>query len=56
MKRKVGVGISVSLDLLEKIDQKRRDKTRSEFVVNLIKKALENKSACETVRDELFFK
>jgi metal-responsive CopG/Arc/MetJ family transcriptional regulator len=44
VKRKVGVGISISLDLLEKIDQKRLDKTRSEFVVRIIKKALEKES------------
>jgi len=39
--RKVPVGISIPLDLLEKIDRERRDKSRSEFVVQLIEKVLE---------------
>jgi len=41
MKRKVPVGISIPLDLLETIDQKRGNKSRSEFVLELIRKAFE---------------
>ena len=42
--RKVPVGIGIPLDLLEKIDRQRGDKSRSEFVVHLIEKALEKEA------------
>jgi len=42
--RKVPVGIGIPLDLLEKIDRERGDKSRSEFVVQLIEKALEKEA------------
>jgi metal-responsive CopG/Arc/MetJ family transcriptional regulator len=44
MKRKVPVGISIPLELLEKIDQERGKKNRSEFVLESIKKALERET------------
>jgi len=47
LNRKVPVGISIPLDLLERIDQGRGRRSRSEFVVQLIEmatvKRLENK-------------
>jgi len=41
--RKVPVGIGIPMDLLEKIDRERGGKSRSEFVVHLIEKALEKR-------------
>lgn len=42
--RKVPVGICIPMDLLEKIDRERGDKSRSEFVVQLIEKALKKEA------------
>lgn len=42
--RKLPVGIGIPLDLLEKIDRERGEKSRSEFVLELIKKGLGQES------------
>ncbi len=39
--RKLPIGIGIPTSLLEKIDELRGEKSRSEFVVELIEKALE---------------
>jgi len=42
--RKLPIGIGIPTSLLEKIDELRGEKSRSEFVVKLIEKALEEGS------------
>jgi len=43
--RKLPIGIAIPSDLLDEIDAERGPKSRSEYVVELIKKAL-RKGAC----------
>ena len=45
IKRKVPVGIGIPLDLLEKIDAERGDKSRSVYVVELLQKRVEEATA-----------
>lgn len=43
--RKLPIGISIPMSLLEKIDRLRGKKSRSQFVVELLLEALERASA-----------
>jgi len=49
--RKLPIGIGMPFDLLEEIDTKRGEKSRSEFVVHLIKEALQMSRQVKSERE-----